>query len=34
MESTRMRAIDLFATRMSQADIGRELEVYHQTVSD
>ncbi|MGO8873687.1 MAG: winged helix-turn-helix domain-containing protein, partial [Acidimicrobiales bacterium] len=29
-----MRAADLFAKRMSQADIGRELDVSHQTVSD
>jgi len=29
-----MRAADLFAKEVSQADIGRELEVSHQTVSD
>ena len=29
-----MRAADLFAKGASQADIGRELEVSHQTVSD
>ena len=29
-----MRAADLFAKRVSQADIGRELGVSHQTVSD
>jgi DNA-binding transcriptional regulator YiaG len=29
-----MRAADLFAKGVSQADIGRELEVSHQTVSD
>src|SRR5664280_3563973 len=34
MEATRMRAADLFAKGVSQADIGRELEVSHQTVSD
>jgi transposase len=34
MEARRMRAADLFEKRVSQADIGRELEVSHQTVSD
>src|ERR1019366_8429769 len=34
MEARRMRAADLFAKGISQADIGRELEVSHQTVSD
>jgi transposase len=34
MEARRMRAADLFAKSVSQADIGRELEVSHQTVSD
>src|SRR5665213_2914375 len=34
MEARRMRAADLFAKGVSQADIGRELEVSHQTVSD
>jgi len=34
MEARRMRAADLFANGVSQADIGRELEVSHQTVSD
>src|SRR5208282_4286904 len=34
MEERRMRAADLFAKGVSQADIGRELEVSHQTVSD
>ena len=34
METRRMRAADLFAKGVSQADIGRELEVSHQTVSD
>src|SRR5664279_178230 len=34
MEARRMRAADLFATGVSQADIGRELEVSHQTVSE
>ncbi len=29
-----MRAADLFAKGISQADIGRQLEVSHQTVSD
>ena len=29
-----MRAADLFAKKVTQADIGRELEVSHQTVSD
>jgi transposase len=34
MEAARMRAADLFAKGMSQADIGRELGVSHQSVSD
>jgi len=35
MEARRMRAADLFAKgKLSQADIGRELQVSHQTVSD
>jgi len=34
MEARRMHAADLFAKDVSQADIGRELEVSHQTVSD
>jgi transposase len=34
MEATRMRAADLFAKGVSQADIARELEVSHQSVSD
>jgi transposase len=35
MEARRMRAADLFAKgKLSQADIGRELGVSHQTVSD
>ena len=34
MEATRMRAADLFTKGVSQADIGRELGVSHQTVSD
>jgi transposase len=34
MEATRMRAADLFTKKVSQADIGRELGVSHQTVSD
>jgi transposase len=34
MEQRRMRAADLFAKGLAQADIGRELEVSHQTVSD
>jgi transposase len=34
MEARRMRAADLFATGVAQAEIGRELEVSHQTVSD
>ena len=34
MEATRMRAADLFAKGVSQADIGRELEVSDQRVSD
>jgi transposase len=34
MEATRMRAADLFTKGVTQADIGRELEVSHQTVSD
>ena len=35
MEARRMQAADLFAKgRLSQADIGRELGVSHQTVSD
>jgi hypothetical protein len=34
MEARRMRAADLFAKGVPQADIGRELEVSHQTVSD
>src|SRR5664279_6166084 len=34
MEARRMRAADLFAKGVSQADIGRELGVSHQTVSD
>ena len=35
MEATRMRAADLFAKGgLSQADIGRELGISHQTVSD
>ena len=29
-----MRAADLFAKKVTQADIGRELQVSHQTVSD
>ena len=29
-----MQAADLFAKRVTQADIGRELGVSHQTVSD
>lgn len=34
MEARRMRAACLFAKGVSQADIGRELAVSHQTVSD
>jgi transposase len=34
MEARRMRAADLFSKGVPQADIGRELEVSHQTVSD
>jgi len=34
MEATRMQAADLFTKGVSQADIGRELGVSHQTVSD
>ena len=34
MEDRRMRAADLFAEHVSQADIARELGVAHQTVSD
>jgi transposase len=34
MEVRRMRAADLFEKGVSQADIGRELDVSHQTVSD
>jgi transposase len=34
MEARRMRAADLFSKGIPQADIGRELEVSHQTVSD
>jgi transposase len=34
MEATRMRAAGLFTKGVSQADIGRELGVSHQTVSD
>jgi len=34
MEATRMRAADLFAKEVTQADIAREVEVSHQTVSD
>ena len=34
MQARRMQAADLFAKGVSQADIGRELEVSHQTVSD
>src|ERR1019366_1219780 len=34
MEATRMRAAGLFVKGVSQADIGRELEVSHETVSD
>src|ERR1700722_14194872 len=34
MEARRMRAADLFAKKVSQADIARELGVAHQTVSD
>ena len=34
MEERRMRAADLFAKNVSQADIARELGVVHQTVSD
>src|SRR5665647_730177 len=34
MEARRMQAADLFAKGVIQADIGRELEVSHQTVSD
>jgi transposase len=34
MEARRMQAADLFAKGVSHADIGRELEVSHQTVSD
>ncbi len=34
MEARRLRAADLFAKGVSQADIGRELGVSHQTVSD
>jgi transposase len=34
MEARRMRAGDLFAKDVSQADIARELSVSHQTVSD
>ena len=34
MEERRMRAADLFAKGVSQADIARELGVVHQTVSD
>jgi transposase len=34
MEARRMRAADLFAKGVAQAEIGRELGVSHQTVSD
>lgn len=34
MEAARMRAADLFAKGTSQADISREVDVSHQTVSD
>lgn len=34
MEERRMRAADRFANGVSQADIARELDVAHQTVSD
>jgi transposase len=34
MEDRRMRAADLFAASVRQAEIGRELGVSHQTVSD
>jgi len=34
MEDRRMRAADLFAAGVRQAEIGRELGVSHQTVSD
>jgi transposase len=34
MEATRMQAADLFAKGVSQADIGRELKVSHQSISD
>jgi transposase len=34
MEDRRMRAADLFAASVCQAEIGRELGVSHQTVSD
>jgi len=34
MEATRMQAADLFTKGVSQADIGRELGVSHQTISD
>src|SRR6202171_4541566 len=34
MEATRMRAADLFAKGVSQADIGRELGISHQSISD
>ena len=34
MEARRMRAAELFAKGVSQADIARELSVSHQTVSD
>jgi len=34
MEARRMRTADLFAKGVSQAEISRELEVSHQTVSD
>jgi transposase len=34
MQARRMQAADLFAKGVSQADIGRELVVSHQTVSD
>ncbi|MGB9111141.1 MAG: winged helix-turn-helix domain-containing protein [Acidimicrobiales bacterium] len=34
MEARRMRAADLFSKGVSQADIARQLDVAHQTVSD
>src|ERR1700691_3865670 len=34
IEARRMRPADLFSKGVAQADIGRELEVSHQTVSD